>query len=586
MNGYQIEGNRTYALNDEGERTLVANFTAEIIKETLLMDGQETKTTLTISGRLPDPEEKDKIIALPELDVDADQFPTMSWVMRHWGSRTVIQPGSSNKDNLRAIIQMTSKPKRLEIHSHLGWTRIKKDLVFLHAKGGIRKTGNDTGIQVALPPELAKFDLTTEVPTGQAIKATLGLLKIAPPEVSWPLFAATFLPLFGPVDFAIHVTGRTGTFKSELMSLWQSHYGKELDARHLPGSWSSTGNALEAQAFIAKNVPFTVDDFVPNGTTWQQRSYQQTADKLIRAQGNQAGRARLTDTSNLQATMYPRGIIMSTGEDTPEGHSVRARMLIIELSPGDVKIPELTQAQKLRHVLVGTTFGLIKAIAGEPKDIRKHAQFVRDTNLALGHSRTPSMIGALVAGGSEVLKWFAASKHITKEEEVKLEKQMVDAILKAGDQQMQYLEAADPVDLFTAAIRQILGANTGHIRTMTGGVPAQAMLLGWTNEAANQEVPFFKSHGPTIGWIDWQADEICIDMAAGFAQIKKAAGADLTLTRHTLLKRLKDAGALTRTDDARQRNTIRISAENHARTVICMPIISTLKLEESPNDAK
>ena len=44
--------------------------------------------------------------------------------------------------------------------------------------------------------------------------------------------------------------------------------------------------------------------------------------------GNQAGRARLTDTSNLQQTFYPRGVIFSTGEDTPEGHSVRARMMI------------------------------------------------------------------------------------------------------------------------------------------------------------------------------------------------------------------------------------------------------------------
>ena len=44
-----------------------------------------------------------------------------------------------------------------------------------------------------------------------------------------------------------------GTFKTELAALAQQHYGAGLDARHLPGSWSSMGNSLEALAFAAKD---------------------------------------------------------------------------------------------------------------------------------------------------------------------------------------------------------------------------------------------------------------------------------------------------------------------------------------------
>ena len=39
-----------------------------------------------------------------------------------------------------------------------------------------------------------------------------------------------------------------------------------MDARHLPGSWSSTGNALEGLAFSAKDVLLVVDDFAPTGS--------------------------------------------------------------------------------------------------------------------------------------------------------------------------------------------------------------------------------------------------------------------------------------------------------------------------------
>jgi hypothetical protein len=46
----------------------------------------------------------------------------------------------------------------------------------------------------------------------------------------------------------------TGRFKSEAAALAQQHFGAGLDARHLPANWSSTGNALEALAFTAKDA--------------------------------------------------------------------------------------------------------------------------------------------------------------------------------------------------------------------------------------------------------------------------------------------------------------------------------------------
>jgi hypothetical protein len=41
----------------------------------------------------------------------------------------------------------------------------------------------------------------------------------------------------------------------------------------------------------------------------------------------------------------PRGLVLSTGEDIPRGHSIRARLLILELSKGGVTPAALSECQ-------------------------------------------------------------------------------------------------------------------------------------------------------------------------------------------------------------------------------------------------
>src|SRR5436190_21137522 len=101
-------------------------------------------------------------------------------------------------------------------------------------------------------------------------------------------------------DFAIHVTGGTGLYKTELAALCQQHFGSGMDARHLPASWSSTGNALEGIAFAAKDSLLTVDDSVPQGSANEAQRFHREADRLLRAQGNRSGRGRMRSDGNLR----------------------------------------------------------------------------------------------------------------------------------------------------------------------------------------------------------------------------------------------------------------------------------------------
>ena len=584
MATYVNENSRFYKINEEGERIPLANFIARIVKETRLIDGVTTETTLTITGTLANGTANEKAIHLPPVDVPAGSFAGMQWVMSAWGVQALIYPGSAIKEDLRTAIQLASKPTVHTIYKSIGWVEINGKRAYLHQGGAITANGNDNKVSVRLPIELSRYDLTTDQDHKSAFLASLLLTTLGPKDIVWPLWTSTYAPIYGPIDFAIHLTGRSGTFKSELISLFQSHYGAGMDARHLPGSWSSTANALEAQAYYAANAPFTIDDFVPVGTSWQVRAYQTTADKIIRSQGNQSGRARLTDTSNLQSAYYPRGLIMSTGEDTPEGHSVRARMLIMELSPGDIKPPDLSLAQANRRLFVAAIAKLIQAQCRNPLDITERTEQIRNQNIDIGHTRTPPMIGRLIAAGEATLAWAAGEDYIDQKLHDKLVHEMTVAILKAGNNQQSYLETADPVEIFRAALRQVLGANQAHVRTLNGGIPRNPTLLGWTSENSMSDLPTYKSHGPCIGWIDWNNDELLIEINTGYNAVKKVAGQELALTKQTLFKRMKDAGALVRTDETRQRNTLRITAEHHPRQVVGFAISDIMETSEVPQE--
>ena len=131
------------------------------------------------------------------------------------------------------------------------------------------------------------------------------------------MLAATYRAVLGEADFAVHLAGETGAFKSEVAALYQQHFGAGMDRLHLPGAWSSTANALEILAFHAKDALLVIDDFAPQGSGADVARYHAAADRIFRAAGNHAGRSRLDSTAKLREPKPPRALILSTGEEIP-----------------------------------------------------------------------------------------------------------------------------------------------------------------------------------------------------------------------------------------------------------------------------
>jgi len=563
---------------DGRESQQLTNFVALIVEQTKLHVGPITETTLVIAGSI-DGE------PLDEIEVKAEQFASMAWVAKEWGALPMIMPLPNAERDTRAAIQSASKPVTVDVYKTPGWTQIGKKPVFLHGMGGITDKGNNPKVKVELPVDLRNFSFQMEPNDAKdSFRASLSLPHLGPPEIFWPMLLATYRSALGKSDFAVHMSGRTGTFKPEICSLFQSHFGVGMHARNLPGSWSSTANALEALAYFAKDTVIVFDDFVPTGTAWQVRTLQKTADQILRAQGNQAGRARLTDRTNLQTTFYPRGLILSTGEDVPEGHSIRARMFILDLTPGDVSPEDLSRAQDARPHYQNAMAHWIQWLAEDLRNRQlEHAELakrIRDDNRDMGHTRTPQMVGQLIATAKSIMQFGLDRKFIDQAEADRLLANADESVKVMADLQAQYLEAADPADAFVDTVRSVLAGHLAHLESHRGGgAPENPEQLGWSTAKGPGDVASFKSHGPLIGWSHWEADEVYIDVNQ-ITFLKRHASGKLSMTRQTLLKRLKDGGILARTDPARQRNTIRVQANGHTRHVIALKLTRTIDSDE------
>jgi hypothetical protein len=142
--------------------------------------------------------------------------------------------------------------------------------------------------------------------------------------------------------------GRSGAGKSELAELAQQHFGAGLDARHQPANWSSTANATEVLAFAAADALLDFDDYSPAGGAADVK-LQAAADRIIRGQGNHAGRSRMTAGAEVRAGKPPRGMALITGEDLPDGSSLRARLWTVEVAADSVSFGpfgRLTECQR------------------------------------------------------------------------------------------------------------------------------------------------------------------------------------------------------------------------------------------------
>lgn len=582
---------------DHGEQEIrLTNFRARIAADIVRDDGQETQGALEIKAQIG---EFQTAFVIP-----AHRFGSMAWPISEIGPGAVVAPGFGNRDHARAAIQILSASSgpipRRHVYTHIGLRRVGETWVYLHAGGAIGPIGPITGVHVQLPQQLARFDLP-DPPSADAaapaVRASLQVLGAAPDYVTAPLLGAAYRAPLGTTDFSLHVSGPTGAGKSELAALVAQHYGAGFDRLNLPGSWTSTAASIEFLAFTAKDAPLVVDDFAPGGTQYDVARLNREADRLLRNSGNRAGRGRLAPDGSLRPTRGPRGLILSTGEDIPRGQSIRARTLTMEIGPGDVHWPRVTELQPkaAEGVLALAMSGFLRHVVASHDDVMRRVQGdalrLRDEVHRSGwHKRTAFIIGNLGAGWLEFLRFAESIGAISPGERQALWDRVWNALGEAANRHGGHIQAADPVVRLFELVASAIASGEAHVAAPDGSAPNNPAAWGWrlrefgAGENVREE---WRDQGKRIGWVD--GDNLYLDPEAALRAAQAAAGPagdGVPVGSKTLGKRLHERGYLVSTEEARQRNTVRVHIEGKRHTVLHLHTKALYVHQESAQSAQ
>jgi hypothetical protein len=565
--------------------TPLTNFVAEIVSDVVEDDGAEEKHTFEIEARSGG--------HIRRFEVPAASFSSMGWVARHLGASSFVYPGFGYEKHAAVAIQsLSGEITERRYFAHTGWREIEGEWAYLHAGGAIGPKGPLTGVEVAMGDGRLGDFVLPEPPENaalvEAVRASLRLLDLAPPEVAYPLLAAVYRAALGeavPLDLSVHLAGPTGAFKTELTAITQAHYGSEFNGRSLPGNWSSTENTLEKQAFLLKDAVFTVDDFAPTGTTADIARLHRTADRLLRAQGNRSGRGRMRPDGSLRPQYYPRGIILSSGEDTPRGQSLRARMFISEISPGDVDLNVLTQMQRAaaEGLLAGAMSGYVAYLAPLMGGLKESLPARQKELRAIGvgaHARTPDVVASLALGLETFLGFAMEVGAITYTQASQIWDAGWKALIDAAAAQAEHQASEEPTQQFREHLEAAIGGGDAHLAdAQTDEKPENPGRWGW-----RYGLDEWRPRGKRIGWVAAD-DSLLLEPGVAFAVAQRTArdqGIALVVNQRTMWKRLHEKGVLASRDSRGGRNTTRTTIDGNRKTVIHL-ISGALLPEDDPN---
>jgi len=472
---YEIIGGQTCLRSygrygDESISTLL-NASAHIVADIVSDDGQTQTRLLEIEGTMPDSAK------LPLVEITAEDFNKMSWVIPSWGARVILTAGNGTAQHLRAAIQtLSTEVKMRHEYTHLGWRKIEDATCYLSASGAL---GRD-GVIVRPPVDMRRYQLPKLNPDAlpEALRASLRFLDVGDHRITIPLWASMFLaPLASimPPAFSVWLFGTTGSMKSTVTALAMCHYGQFSYNLPAPASWTSTtAYALRVKAFLCKDAPLWIDDYAKQSTGAGENELRKLAETLLREFGNRTGRSAGQADGSLRTSHDPRGLVISTAEQLPPNPSIHPRLFAIEIHPGDITHgagSPLTQAQTHDAALYPMAMaGYLTWLSGQMDGLTAQLHTRRDVRIAeatqtMQHLRSPMNVATMYIGWEMGMTYLHDMGIIDDDQYSGWLQYGWDILLKVGDlQDSDINREEDPIRLYFEAIDNILMQGVGYLR--------------------------------------------------------------------------------------------------------------------------
>lgn len=583
---YEQDEDGTYVCTGQ-ERSQIADFSAKIARTVRVKDGLETAVRYRLSSSYRGRQNT--------FEIDSHEFEPLHWVMIHVDAAAQIAVGRHNRDHLLNAIRAASTQHAVTVvHASTGWTSHGGADVYVHAGGAIGADGVVLDVEVELPDLLQLYRLPAPPAPdrlAEAVSHSLWLLDVAD-DPALALLAAVYRAPLGRCDLILQLTGPTGAGKSELAARGQQHFGAAMDREHLPASWISTANANADLAHVVADAVLTIDDYAPDVA-----NAAPAAARVMRGAGNGAGRQRLGRGGRLLPARPPRGLLISTGEDEPQGKSLAARFLSVPLRDGSVNWEGMTRAQHAgaQGHFAAAMAGFIQDTARRLPQIQRHRPgWARRLAGSLGEVAHPRFANAgaeLLVGWAAFLLFARRAGAISRIERKDLWRSGRAAVTRILDAQRARLATTDPAGRFVELLASALASGMAHVTTpektpplLPGEdvLPATAqrgpLAWGWRNPDVG-----WQPGGDHIGFIDDGSlyllpNEVyrVVDRAA------RAQGSPLGATIRTLWALLDDRHVLLTRDQARSRFTIRKGLAGVRQEVLHLDPHTVVEREKQP----
>jgi len=204
--------------------------------------------------------------------------------------------------------------------------------------------------------------------------------------------------------------------------------------------------------------------------------------------------------------------VLGTGEDVPRGHSLRSRLIVIEVGPTDVDWARLSTLQDLaaRGSLAAAMAGYLRWLAPEHDDeaARVQARFQELRQAAASsaaHRRTPAAIANLAIGFERFLQFAEHVGAIDAEQRHRLWERAWRALGELSEVQGEHLRAAEPTERFLGLLQAALASGEAHVAAPSGEPPDGAVAWGWRLRGGGNgehETGRWEPQGRRIGWLD------------------------------------------------------------------------------------
>ncbi|MEW6215953.1 MAG: hypothetical protein AB1478_12250, partial [Nitrospirota bacterium] len=220
------------------------------------------------------------------------------------------------------------------------------------------------------------------------------------------------------------------------------------------------------RAFTLKDCLMILDDYHPLVRKMDAQQAENKAQRIIRAYANRTGRGRLNPDASEKGRYEPRGMLLITGEEIVSLQSTQARLMIIEISKGDINVAELSELQAKASLLPHAMCSYILWIGEHIEEIvrifPKHFLELRTKALKGSHRKLCEQVAFLQFALDTTLSWLVDKGILSETEAVPISKEGWDTFIKLAQKQTQRLELEDPVILFKDILHTLI--TQGQVR--------------------------------------------------------------------------------------------------------------------------